>query len=100
MNKELQDSIIKNFGLDALPEKDREEMVISIGGAIYEAVLTRAMAIMSEADQDELEKIIDEERGPDVLLYFLGQKVPGLQDMINEEIEKMKNESHDIMSQI
>lgn len=98
MNNTLQETIIKNFGLSDFLEEEREEMIMQIGATIYEAVLTRAMGILTDEEQQEFEKIIDEERGPDALLTFLKEKIPSFHTIVQEEIEQLKREHQELVS--
>ena len=49
-------------------------MITTIGKLIFQAVLMRTMENLSETDQDELEKIVDENSEPEKVFGFLKEK--------------------------
>ena len=67
---------------------------------IYQNIMTRALEIMSEADQDEFEKMLDAQSGPEEIFVFLKNKVSNFEEIIKEEAEKFKNKATGIMNQI
>ncbi|MEK7452947.1 MAG: hypothetical protein AAB614_01810 [Patescibacteria group bacterium] len=103
MYKVLQQNIIKELGIDNLPEKEKEEMLLRIGKIIFQDVMFRVVEILSEKDQDEMSKLFDETAGDDEgdkVLDFLRSKIDNFDDIVGEEIVKFKEESVDIMQSI
>lgn len=101
MDTILQKNIIKELGLDTLPEKEQEEALLSVGRIIFQSVLIRTMEELSEADKDEFDKILsDKSNDEEVILGFLQKKIPNLDEIVNDEVVKFKQESVDFMKEI
>jgi hypothetical protein len=97
----LQQNIIKDLGLDGLPEEEQKEAFLKIGEIIFSGVLSRVLDELSDEEAAEFEKIIsetpdDEEK----IMGFMREKVPTLDDIVKEEIAKFKKESADFMNEI
>lgn len=97
----LQKNIIKELGLDNLSEKEQEETLLSIGKIIFQSVLIRTMEELDDKSKDEFEKILSEKpNDEEAILSFLQKKLPNLNDIVNDEVSKFKQESVDFMKVI
>lgn len=97
----LQKNIIKDLGLDTLPGKEQEETLLSIGRIIFQSVLISVMDELDEAGNDEFEKILSEKPNDEEAIFgFLQSKLPNLNEIINDEVSKFKQESVDFMKKI
>lgn len=97
----LQENIIKDLGIDNLPQKEQEESLLGIGRIIFQSVLIRVMEELDEAGKDEFEKILSEKpNDEEAILNFLHSKLPNLDEVVNEEVAKFKQESVDFMKKI
>lgn len=97
----LQKNIISDLGLGKLPEKEQEEALQSIGRIIFQAVLIRTMEELDEKSKDEFEKILTEKPNDEsAILEFLQTKIPNLNEIVNDEVSKFKQESVDFMKAI
>jgi len=96
----IQKEITNLLSLDNLLPEEREEIILRVGALIYQNIMTRALEIMSEADQDEFEKMLDAQSGPEEIFVFLKNKVPNFEEIMKEEAEKFKNKATGIMDQI
>ncbi|MFA6524485.1 MAG: DUF5663 domain-containing protein [Candidatus Paceibacterota bacterium] len=96
----IEKNIIEILDLDNLPREEAEEILIRTGAVIYQNVLMRVMETMSEKDQDDFEKILDNEGKPEEIFSFLKDKVKDFEKIVKEEAEKFKNKTSNIMDQI
>lgn len=98
--KTIQKEITNFFVLDSLLPEEREEIILRVGALVYQNVITRALEIMQEGDQDEFEKMLDQQNKPEEIFLFLNGKVQNFEEIIKEEAEKFKNKASGIMNQI
>lgn len=97
----LQKNIIKDLGIENLPGKEQEEMLLSMGRIIFQSILIRTMEELDEKGKDEFEKILTEKpNDEEAILGFLQKKIPNLNEIVNDEVEKFKKESVDFMKAI
>lgn len=80
------------FELDKMPPEKAAEMVDRLGKLVFQAVLVRALPLLSEEDLTEYEKIVDSKQEGDVLFKFLSEKVPDFDNMVAEESENLRAE--------
>jgi succinate dehydrogenase flavin-adding protein (antitoxin of CptAB toxin-antitoxin module) len=90
--KFLEANIIEVLGLESLPDEQKIKMVQQMTDLAQKRIMLRIMEHLSEKEKDEFEKILG---GPDVDLAaaeFIQNKVPNFDEMIKEEIVKVKQE--------
>ncbi|MBP9715531.1 MAG: hypothetical protein KBD52_03535 [Candidatus Pacebacteria bacterium] len=88
----IKKNLVDLFELDKLPPEKSAEMLGRLSKLIFQSVLIRALPLLSEEDFTEYEKIVDANEGGDVLLKFLGEKVPDFENIILEEAETLRME--------
>jgi hypothetical protein len=81
------------FQLDKMPPEKSEEMLNTLANLVFQAVLVRALPMLSEEDLNEYEKIVSSDEGGDVLFKFLAEKVPEFNKMITEEAGALRREA-------
>ncbi len=87
----LSKEIISEWGLQALPEATQIEMVDRIGRLLYQDLLIRALDILSEKEQAELDILLDlDTTTPQDVLVFLHSKIPTFDQLLQEEKENLK----------
>ncbi len=97
----LNKNIIKDVGLDGLPEEKQKEAMLKIGAIIFQGVLSKVFDELEDEEAKEFENLIT--NNPDdeeAIMSFLNSKVSNLDDIVKEEIERFKRESVDFMSKI
>lgn len=100
MDKDLlQKNIVSLLGLESLSEERKIQFLEKVTDLIFKQVVIRVMEMLSEADQEELSRLIDI-GDPEKTNAFLVEKVPNLEEIMNEEIvavkEEMLKETEDI----
>jgi hypothetical protein len=96
----IQKNISSVLELENLPPEERQETILRVGAVIYQNVLMRVMEVMKEEDQDEFEKLLDKNAGPEDIFMFLKDKVKDFEKIIEEEALKFKDKADGIMNQI
>ena len=92
----LKTNIIKELGIDVLPEKEQEEILQGLGKIIFQSVLLRVMDELTEKEKDSFEKILTEKpNDEEAILTFLKAKVSNLDEIIKEVVSKIKKEAVD-----
>jgi hypothetical protein len=94
------DTPANDFGLAALDPDKRDETLEAVGRVIYEAVFLRVMDLLDEAGQAEFEKVLTDAKSGDEILAFLEERVPNLDAIVQEEVQKFKSESTAFMKKL
>ncbi len=93
MNNILSNDVVKDWGLESLPEPKRLEMVERIGRIMYQAILVRALDILSEKEQEDFDVILDNDATtPDTVLAFLQSKIPTFEQLVKDERQALKDD--------
>ncbi len=97
----LHQNIIKELGLDMLPEKEQQEALLRVGKIIFQSVLIRVMEELNTKGKNQLTKLLTEKPDDEkIILDFLKSKIPDLNKIVNEEIIHFKQESLGFMREI
>ncbi|MBI5306388.1 hypothetical protein HZB04_02300 [Candidatus Wolfebacteria bacterium] len=97
----LQTNIIKELGLENLSDERKMEIMLGVGRIVQQNVILRILDELKEKDKDEFDKFLEKNEGNEEAIYkFLKSKIFNLDDIINEEIKKIKGESIDLMQKI
>jgi hypothetical protein len=88
---EINKKIAKDFGLDNMDSREQEGMVEKIGNLLFESVVERAIDVMDEEMMAEFENTVSE-AGSDYqkVIGFLKSKVPGFNQIVSEELSRLK----------
>lgn len=91
MSDEINKKIAKDFGLDNMDSREQEGMVEKIGNLLFESVVERAIDVMDEEMMAEFENTVSE-AGSDYqkVISFLKSKVPGFNQIVSEELSRLK----------
>ena len=93
MNNLLTKDVVTEWGLGSLEPEKQAEMVERIGRLMYQAILVKALDILSEKEQVEFDLLLDEDSTtPDDVLGFLQKKIPTFDLMVIEERRALKED--------
>ncbi|NQV00877.1 MAG: hypothetical protein HQ537_02035 [Parcubacteria group bacterium] len=92
MNKDLlQKNIISLLGLESLPEEKKIQLLEKLTDLVFKRTIIKVMELLSEADQEELGKLIDA-GDSEKTNAFIAEKVPNFEEIMNKEIISVKEE--------
>ena len=98
--KAAQIDLIKELGIDTLESKKKEELLLQIGEILQQRIVLRIVEELPEEKQDEFNGILEKAQdNPDLLDQYLKENIPGVEDMILEEIGEYKKGASDFMKQ-
>lgn len=100
MFNEINKNIVTTLGINTLPVEKQKEAMERLGAIVYQEVMLRALDILSEADKDEFEKLIEKDPNPEKMFGFLSEKIPNLEEIVKEEAENLRKESSEIIGEI
>lgn len=94
-------NLIKELGLDVLSAEEQQKAVLNIGRVIRQNIILRVMGILSEEEKDEFDTLLGEKADDEeTIINFLKSKIPNLEEIIQEEIKKFKENSVNLMEGI
>lgn len=92
---------MRELGIDLLPPEEQEEAFAKIGAIIFQKVMLRALEILDEKDQQEMDRVLAANPENGVAIFeFLQKKIPGLEGMIREEAASFRSDALGVMDQI
>ena len=69
----IQKNLIKELKLEHLSEKEAEKRLENVGLIIYQNVLMHVMDMLTDEEQDQFEKLLDENAHPNEIFMFLNK---------------------------
>lgn len=86
-NQELREILIKELGIDGLPEEAQDEIVAKLGDIILKSLTTAIFEKLSGDARAEFERI--GAKGDHALIQeFLEETVPDLHSLMEEEVKR------------
>jgi len=93
MNNILSKDVIVEWGLQSLPPEKQADIVERLGRMIYQAILVKALDILSEKEQVEFDLLLDEDKTTvEDVLGFLQSKIPTFEKLVLEERSRLKED--------
>lgn len=86
----IDNSFLNALGLESVPDDEKQLMIADIQETLAERVGTRAEGLLDEAKLDELDRVA--ENNPTGLKDWLYANLPNYQQIVEEEISKIKEE--------
>jgi len=93
----IQDNILKELGIDQLPQEKQEEVLAAMTEVLLKRIILRVLQGLSEAQRGEFEQLCaagDQEK----VNQFLAKNVPNYEAVIKEEIGQFKNEMQETVN--
>ena len=99
MPKKLKENLIKDLGIDQLPEDKREEVLTLMTEALLKRIVVVALERIPGNKKEEFDEIF-KSRDSEKINEFLSDNIPGYEKMVKNEIENFKKEMKKTASQL
>ena len=100
MFEKINDNIITILGIDKLPIEQQKDTMEKLGAIVYQEVMLRVLEVMSDEEKNAFENIVSSNPDPETMFKYLAEKVPNIEEIVNEEAMKLHEESANIMNSI
>jgi hypothetical protein len=87
----LNANIINLLGIEALPDDKKVEFIGKISDLIFRRVIIKVLDRLEDEDQERLMEYI-ESNDADNTTRLISQKIPDFEDMLTNEVVKIKEE--------
>lgn len=88
----FHDTLVTEFQLDHLTPEEQNAYIDQIGELVLQGVIVKALSVLDAQHVTELDQFIDEGKNPGEVMDYLHEVVPGLSDLIKDEIISIKAE--------
>jgi hypothetical protein len=88
----MEENIIELLGLQALPYEKKTRLLEQMSNLIQQRIMLRIMDQLKDEDKDKMAEI---EKDFEKIANFLAEKVPNLEDIIKDEVLKVKKELYE-----
>ena len=85
----LNENIIGLLGLESLPDAEKAAMVEKMTTLIQKRLMLRVMDALKEEDAKQMAEM---EKNPQEILAFIAEKVPNFEELMKEEVVRLKEE--------
>ena len=85
-------TIIDELGMSELPQEKQEKLLSQMTEVVLQRIFIETMQRLSEVDQEEYAKMVENKAKPDEIDAFLREKIAGYDEMIRKIIDDFKME--------
>jgi hypothetical protein len=88
------EQLMKSLGLDALPPEEKAVVMEKFADTLFQAVMVRGLELLPEDKKDLLDEAIKKspESAQDVLMDFFMANIPNFQSVVDEEVNRVKDQ--------
>lgn len=97
--KLVEENIIQILGIAALPDEQKIQLVERMAGLVEKRLLARLARDLSDEELKTLEGFEADGKG-DSATAFLRKKFANLDDLVREEIERVKQEAVEVAEKV
>lgn len=94
MTDQIQKTLIDELGLSDLSEDKKDQLLMKMTEVVLKRIFLETMEKLTDRDQDEYSKMIDENVDPEALEKFLQDKISNYEEMVGkivaDFVEEMK----------
>lgn len=98
-NKTIQQNIIKELGLEDLPEEKQAELLTTMTESILKRVTIAILERLSEEDKIKFDQV-REANDPDKIIEFLREKIDNYDQMVEGVVKEFKEEMKTTMQDL
>lgn len=91
----LNDNIFDLMGLQRLPEPKKAELLAKMSQVVQDRITDRMVESMSEDQRREFDRMAGENADAGAIDAYLRQAVPGMEQIVTEELARFKKEMVD-----
>lgn len=96
--KAAQIDLIKELGINELPQQQREETLLQMGEIIQQRIVLRIVAELPEDKKEAFANVVNsEDESGEAIDAFLEENLPNLEELVLDEIGKYKKEMKEFM---
>ncbi len=99
MIPEIKKNLIEELGLENLPEKEKNDLIVSLADALQSRIAERALNFLTEEDKSKLEKLIDQKDEAEID-KFLAEKIPNIDEIMYDEFNMFKEETLETQKEV
>ncbi len=95
--------ITEAFGIDLLPEEERQAVLERISSVVFEGVMLRTIALLDDQKKEDLTRLFTEasddpqnEEKQQAIQDFFEQQVPDFDKVVSAEIEALVHAPQDL----
>jgi len=90
--KQIQEDIIKELGLENLPEDKQKELIEKMTETLFSRIYTETLERLSDVDKESYFGMIEKKASPEDFDIFLMEKIPDYEQMVQRTITSFKEE--------
>lgn len=93
----LQQNILQELGLDAMPPKIQEDLLVKLTESALKRITLETLSRLSEEDRKEFDKI-QNAKDPEKMNEFLRAKIPNYEELVRRVVDELKGEIKDTVA--
>jgi hypothetical protein len=91
-DQKIQANFMDELGLSGLSREKQEELLVKMTEVLLKRIFIETMEKLSESDQEQYAKIVEDKSSADRVESFLKEKIPNYEEMVKKVVEDFKAE--------
>jgi len=91
-NTIMQETIVEELGLGDLPEEQKAKVLVDLLELVLKRLYMETMDKLTQEDQQELMKMLEEKAESDKVEAFLREKISGYDEFVKKVVSDLKDE--------
>jgi len=88
----IREIIMKELGLEKLPQEKQEELLVKMGEVILKKMFLETVEKLDEDGQKHFEKMLENKSTPEEIEEFLKVKIPDYEKILEKIVGDLKEE--------
>lgn len=88
----MQETIVEELGLGDMPEEQKAKVLVDLLELVLKRLYMETMDKLTQEDQQELMKMLDEKGEPDKVETFLRSKIGDYDEFVKKVVSDLKDE--------
>ena len=85
-------NLIQELGLENLPEKNKQDLVVSLAEGLQMRIATRVLVMLTEEQKESFDKLIETQNSDQAINDFLAKAIPNYDEIMADEYLKFREE--------
>jgi len=85
-------NLIQELELEDLPEKNKQDLIVSLAESLQMRISTRILVMLTEDEKEELDRLTKESTDEKAVASFLEKKIPNYDQILADEYLKFRKD--------
>jgi hypothetical protein len=94
----LNIDLVEMMQLEKLPLEDQQRIIETTGASIFSSIMHKIIPMLSDADKDELEKLMEGVDNQDEISNFLKSRIDNFDKIVDDVVADFKSDAANLLN--